>query len=131
MVHPYLKRRVVARKRWTILRLPAARSEGTLQAAAQDLWRVPLFQEQAMRSPLLPLNSRRPKPMAAPRHGDLPQRGQGRRNIRQKMIGGMLRRGYPEAFAERCFHQIEGFGSYGFPESHAMSFAKLVYVSPG
>ncbi len=45
------------------------------------------------------------------------------------MVGGMVARGYPPEFAERCFKQIEGFGSYGFPESHAASFAKLVYVS--
>lgn len=49
--------------------------------------------------------------------------------FRQKFITGMLRRGYPQDFAERCFQQIEGFGSYGFPESHAMSFALLVYAS--
>ena len=46
-----------------------------------------------------------------------------------KFVGGMVARGYDPAFAERCFRQIEGFGSYGFPESHAVSFAKLVYVS--
>ena len=45
------------------------------------------------------------------------------------MIEGMLARGYPRDFAERCFRQIEGFGTYGFPESHAASFALLVYVS--
>ncbi|MBA3941114.1 MAG: error-prone DNA polymerase, partial [Sphingopyxis sp.] len=50
-------------------------------------------------------------------------------NFREKMIGGMVRRGYEQDFAERCFKQIEGFGSYGFPESHAQSFARLVYVS--
>src|SRR5690606_27351880 len=49
--------------------------------------------------------------------------------FRDKMIGGMVARGYERAFAERCFKQIEGFGSYGFPESHAQSFARLVYVS--
>ena len=48
---------------------------------------------------------------------------------RDKMIGGMLERGYEPDFAERCFSQIEGFGTYGFPESHAASFALLVYVS--
>src|SRR5690606_34666372 len=42
---------------------------------------------------------------------------------------GMVARGYAQEFAERCFRQIEGFGSYGFPESHAQSFARLVYVS--
>ena len=50
-------------------------------------------------------------------------------NFRAKLVGGMTKRGYEEAFAERCFKQIEGFGSYGFPESHALSFARLVYVS--
>src|SRR3546814_12655167 len=49
--------------------------------------------------------------------------------FRDKMVGGMVRRGYERDFAERCFKQIEGFGSYGFPESHALSFARLVYVS--
>lgn len=47
----------------------------------------------------------------------------------EKMVEGMVRRGYERDFAERCFQQIEGFGSYGFPESHAASFARLVYVS--
>ena len=50
-------------------------------------------------------------------------------NFGEKMVGGMVARGYEKAFAERCFKQIEGFGSYGFPESHAQSFARLVYVS--
>jgi hypothetical protein len=46
-----------------------------------------------------------------------------------KFVEGMVRRGYDPDFAQRCFKQIEGFGSYGFPESHAVSFAKLVYIS--
>jgi len=50
-------------------------------------------------------------------------------NYRQRMIDGMVGRGYEQAFAERCFKQIEGFGEYGFPESHAASFALLVYAS--
>lgn len=49
--------------------------------------------------------------------------------FRDKFVGGMLARGYPRDFAESCFRQIEGFGSYGFPESHAASFALLVYIS--
>ena len=49
--------------------------------------------------------------------------------FRDKFISGMTRRGYDQEFAERCFNQIEGFGEYGFPESHAASFALLVYVS--
>ena len=50
-------------------------------------------------------------------------------NYRDRMIKGMMDRGYPKDFAERCFRQIEGFGEYGFPESHAASFALLVYAS--
>eukprot|EP00456_Euglypha_rotunda_P007082 TRINITY_DN11242_c0_g1_i3.p1 TRINITY_DN11242_c0_g1~~TRINITY_DN11242_c0_g1_i3.p1 ORF type:complete len:145 (-),score=40.53 TRINITY_DN11242_c0_g1_i3:11-445(-) len=46
-----------------------------------------------------------------------------------KLVGGMIERGYPKDFAERTFKQIEGFGSYGFPESHAASFAKIAYAS--
>jgi error-prone DNA polymerase len=46
-----------------------------------------------------------------------------------QMVEGMVARGYQRDFAERCFRQIEGFGTYGFPESHAASFAHLVYVS--
>lgn len=53
----------------------------------------------------------------------------GMEHFEEKMIGGMVRRGYQRDFAERCFGQIQGFGSYGFPESHALSFARLVYVS--
>ena len=49
--------------------------------------------------------------------------------FRDKMVQGMLKNGYSEDFALRCFKQIEGFATYGFPESHAASFALLVYVS--
>jgi error-prone DNA polymerase len=49
--------------------------------------------------------------------------------FQEKLVGGMVARGYERDFAERCYRQIEGFGSYGFPESHALSFARLVYVS--
>ncbi|HAH11570.1 MAG TPA: error-prone DNA polymerase, partial [Alphaproteobacteria bacterium] len=49
--------------------------------------------------------------------------------FKEKFVNGMAARGYDPAFAERCFSQIEGFGEYGFPESHAASFALLVYVS--
>ena len=50
-------------------------------------------------------------------------------SFQRKMIDGMLANGYEREFAERCFQQIEGFGEYGFPESHAASFALLVYAS--
>ncbi|MDB9944356.1 OB-fold nucleic acid binding domain-containing protein, partial [Octadecabacter sp.] len=49
--------------------------------------------------------------------------------LEEKMVGRMIRRGYDPEFSNRCFHQIKGFGDYGFPESHAASFAHLVYVS--
>ena len=49
--------------------------------------------------------------------------------LREKFISGMLERGYENTFAESCFSQIEGFGEYGFPESHAAAFAMLAYVS--
>jgi error-prone DNA polymerase len=51
------------------------------------------------------------------------------RRFKREFVEGMARNGYPEEFAERCFRQIEGFGTYGFPESHAAAFAQLVYVS--
>lgn len=50
-------------------------------------------------------------------------------SLHSKMVGGMVARGYEKEFAERCFQQIKGFGSYGFPESHALAFARLVWVS--
>ena len=53
----------------------------------------------------------------------------GMEHFKEKLVGGMTARGYARDFAERCYSQIEGFGSYGFPESHAQSFARLVYVS--
>ena len=49
--------------------------------------------------------------------------------LEEKMVGRMIGRGYDPEFASRCFNQIKGFGDYGFPESHAASFAHLVYVS--
>lgn len=57
------------------------------------------------------------------------KRGAGLGHFYEDFVGGMTRRGYKQDFAERCFKQICGFGEYGFPESHAASFAKLVYVS--
>ena len=53
----------------------------------------------------------------------------GMEHMRQRLVNGMLERGYQQAFAEQIFEQIKGFGEYGFPESHAASFALLVYVS--
>jgi error-prone DNA polymerase len=90
---------------------------------------VPLFQEQAMKLAIVAADftgdeaNQLRKAMATFRHVG------GMENFQAKLVNGMVRRGYPSDFAERCYKQIEGFGSYGFPESHALSFARLVYVS--
>ena len=90
---------------------------------------VPLFQEQAMKIAIVAAgftpdeaNGLR-RAMATFRNAGTIHR------YEAKMVEGMVRRGYDREFAERCYNQIKGFGSYGFPESHAQSFAKLVYVS--
>ncbi|MBV8593446.1 MAG: error-prone DNA polymerase, partial [Caulobacteraceae bacterium] len=129
MVHPYLRRREGREP----VSFPAPAPEhGPADELEQVLGKtlgVPLFQEQAMR---LAIEAARFTPeeanglrraMATFKHyGDVGVYG-------EKFRQGMVDRGYDPAFAERCFRQIEGFGSYGFPESHAISFAKLVYVS--
>ncbi len=90
---------------------------------------VPLFQEQAMRLAVVAAGF-------TPGEADQLRRAMGawRRpgvieQFRQKLIDGMRARGLSDEFAEQVFHQIRGFGEYGFPESHAASFALLVYVS--
>jgi error-prone DNA polymerase len=90
---------------------------------------VPLFQEQAMKLAMVAaeftageLNELRKAMATFRRRGTI-----GR--LEQKMVSRMVERGYDAAFAARCFNQIKGFGEYGFPESHAASFAHLVYVS--
>ena len=129
MVHPYLRRR----EGLEVVSFPAPSPEhGPPDELRQVLGKtlgVPLFQEQAMR---LAIEAAKFTPeeanglrraMATFRHyGDVGVYG-------AKFVEGMVRRGYDVEFAQRCFRQIEGFGSYGFPESHAISFAKLVYAS--
>ena len=90
---------------------------------------VPLFQEQAMQIAIVAAGftpdeaDKLRRAMATFRHvGTI-------HTFREKFIAGMVGNGYQREFAERCFSQIEGFGEYGFPESHAASFAHLVYVS--
>src|SRR5690349_21514048 len=90
---------------------------------------VPLFQEQAMQIAIVAAKftpeeaNQLRRSMATFRNAGTIHR------FFEKMVTGMVARGYTQDFAERCFHQIEGFGTYGFPESHAASFALLVYVS--
>ncbi|MGB7410822.1 MAG: error-prone DNA polymerase [Sphingopyxis granuli] len=127
MVHPYLRRR--NKEESPDLPLRAGHAANELEEILGKTEGVPLFQEQAMK-------------LAITAAGFTPDEANGLRRAmatfrnlgtidqyEEKMIGGMVRRGYQRDFAERCYNQIKGFGSYGFPESHAQSFAKLVYVS--
>ncbi|HKT20264.1 MAG TPA: error-prone DNA polymerase, partial [Stellaceae bacterium] len=121
MVHPYLRRREGKEN------VEYPRPE--LKKVLGKTLGVPLFQEQAMRvaiegagfTPSEADQLRRA--MATFKHTG------GVGAFREKLVNGMLERGYRRDFAERTFKQLEGFGSYGFPESHAASFAKIAYAS--
>ena len=90
---------------------------------------VPLFQEQAMRLAIVAAKFT-PEEANGLRRAMATFRNVGTiGKFEDKMIGDMIARGYEPEFAKHCFEQIKGFGSYGFPESHAASFALLVYVS--
>ena len=121
MVHPYLRRRNGEEK----VIYPSA----ALRQVLEKTLGVPLFQEQAMRIAIV-AGGFTPSEADQLRRAMATFRRMGTiHTFREKMIRGMVERGYDEDFAERCFQQIEGFGEYGFPESHAASFALLVYVS--
>ena len=129
MVHPYLRRRSGLEVVDYPSPSPAHGPADELKTVLKRTLGVPLFQEQAMQ---LAITAAEFKPHEADglRRAMATFRNRGGIDRYQvKMVEGMVRRGYERAFAERCFKQIEGFGSYGFPESHAASFAKLVYVS--
>ncbi|MFO1036917.1 MAG: error-prone DNA polymerase [Geminicoccaceae bacterium] len=121
MVHPYLRRR----EGREVTSFPSKELEAVLGKTLG----VPLFQEQAMRIAIVAAgftpseaDGLRRSMAAFRRRGELDK-------WHEKLVGGMVARNYDRDFAERCFKQIEGFGYYGFPESHAASFALLVYVS--
>ena len=121
MVHPYLRRR-------SGLEPVDYPSEALRQVLGKTMG-VPLFQEQAMEIAIVGAGF-------APEEADRLRRAMAtfKRNgdihlFRDKFVAGMVANGYERDFAARCFSQIEGFGTYGFPESHAASFALLVYVS--
>jgi len=128
MVHPYLRRR---QGRETVeYPSPAPPHDpDELRGVLGKTLGVPLFQEQAMRlaitaAAFTPSEANRlRRAMATFRNLGTMQ------EFTTKMVEGMVARGYDRDFAERCFRQIEGFGSYGFPESHALAFARLVWVS--
>ena len=121
MVHPYLRRREGLEK--------PEYPRPELRAVLEKTLGVPLFQEQAMKVAIVGAGF-------TPAEADQLRRAMatfkftgGVSQFSEKLIEGMVERGYPREFAERTFRQLEGFGSYGFPESHAASFAKIAYAS--
>ncbi len=121
MVHPYLRRREGKE--------PVHYPKPELERVLGKTLGVPLFQEQAMQVAIHCAGF-------TPGEADQLRRSMstfkltgGVSHFRDKLIDGMVERGYEQAFAERTFSQLEGFGSYGFPESHAASFALIAYAS--
>ena len=128
MVHPYLKRRKM-RPEDIEYPYPKGGNKDELRNVLHKTLGVPLFQEQAMRIAIEAAE------FTSEEANGLRRAMATFRNVGTigkfefKMVENMVRRGYDREFAENCFNQIKGFGSYGFPESHAASFAQLVYVS--
>jgi error-prone DNA polymerase len=121
MVHPYLRRRRGEE--------PVVFPSPELREVLGKTLGVPLFQEQAMRIAIVAADFT-PEEADRLRRSLAAFRRTGTVNtFRDRFIGGMVAKGYAQDFAERCFSQIEGFGEYGFPESHAASFALLAYAS--
>jgi error-prone DNA polymerase len=121
MVHPYLRRREGKEK--------PEYPRPELEAVLKRTLGVPLFQEQAMKVAIVGAGF-------TPAEADELRRSMatfkftgGVSRFQDKLVEGMVERGYSRDFADRTFKQIEGFGSYGFPESHAASFAKIAYAS--
>jgi error-prone DNA polymerase len=126
MVHPYLQRRE-ARRADPNYKIDFPKEE--LRDVLGKTLGVPLFQEQAMRLAMVAAGFSGGEADALRRAMAAWKRGGGMEKFHDKFVNGMTSRDYKIEFAERCFKQICGFGEYGFPESHAASFAKLVYVS--
>ena len=133
MVHPYLQRREALRDRGIEPDYPSPSPDhgepDELKSVLKKTLGIPLFQEQAMRLAIVAAKFR-------PEEADRLRRAMATfkrvgtiKRFEKKFIDGMSERGYDRAFAIRCFEQIKGFGEYGFPESHAASFAILVYIS--
>jgi len=121
MVHPYLKRRAGIED--------VSYPSEALKEALHKTLGIPLFQEHAMKIAIVGAGFS-PGEADQLRRAMATFRNEGKvSEFRQRFIDGMLKNKYERDFAERCFNQIEGFGTYGFPESHAASFAILVYAS--
>jgi error-prone DNA polymerase len=121
MVHPYLRRRNGEEP----VEYP---SEEVKQALSRTLG-VPIFQEQVMQLAILAADFTPGEADALRRAMAAWKRKGGLGPFHERLVGRMVAKGYTRDYAERIFKQIEGFGEYGFPESHAASFALLVYVS--
>ena len=129
MVHPYLKRRAGKEPVTFPCPDPTHGEPDELEKILGRTLGVPIFQEQAMKIALdaAKFSSEEANQL---RKAMATFRSRGNIEVLQdKMVGRMVERGYDPDFAQRCFDQIKGFGEYGFPESHAASFAHLVYVS--
>ena len=129
MVHPYLKRRQGKEPLTFPCPDPAHGPPDELERILGRTLGVPIFQEQAMKIALeaAKFSSEEANQL---RKAMATFRFKGKiETLQEKMVGRMVERGYDPDFAQRCFDQIKGFGEYGFPESHAASFAHLVYVS--
>jgi len=129
MVHPYLRRRNNEEEVVYSSPSPDHGPPDELEQVLHKTLGVPLFQEQAMKLAIVAAEfSDREANGLRKAMGTF--RGDGSLHTYEtRMVRRMVERGYDPAFAQRCFDQIKGFGSYGFPESHAASFARLVYVS--
>ncbi len=121
MVHPYLRRRNGEEP----VEYPSEEVRGVLERTLG----VPLFQEQVIKLAMVAAGFTPGEADHLRRSMAAWKRSGGLEHFRQRLLEGMRVRGYAEAFAERIFRQIEGFGEYGFPESHSASFALLAYVS--
>ncbi len=121
MIHPYLRRRQGLE--------PVSYPSAAMQTALSRTLGVPIFQEQVMQLAMLAAGFTAGEADQLRRAMAAWKRKGGLEKFRDKLVNGMLERGYQHAFAQALFSQIEGFAEYGFPESHAASFALLAYAS--
>ena len=122
MVHPYLLNRNLAKQD---IRYPSAE----IAQALERTLGVPIFQEQVMQIAIYAADFTPGEADALRRAMAAWKRKGGLSHYHERLVGRMVEKGYEPEFAERIFQQIQGFGEYGFPESHAAGFAQLVYVS--
>src|SRR5207248_8638853 len=121
MVHPYLRRRSGTE--------PVEYPSEEVREVLERTLGVPIFQEQVMKIAIVAAGFSAGEADALRRAMGAWKRTGGLDPFRERLLGGMREKGYPDEFAQRIYRQMLGFGEYGFPESHAMSFALLVYDS--